>query len=67
MDNSTQAGDLLSEKEVAAILKVSRHTLQNWRWSNTGLRALKIGTRAVRYRRSEVEAFINGERRQVAR
>ena len=39
--------DLLTEKEVAAILRVSVSTLQQWRWRGVELQFLKIGS-AVR-------------------
>lgn len=51
--------DLLTEREVADRLRVSEKTLQNWRWAGEGgPRAIKLGKRAVRYRRADVEAFI---------
>lgn len=51
--------DLLTEREVADRLRVSEKTLQNWRWCGEGgPRAIKLGKRAVRYRRADVEAFI---------
>ena len=51
--------DLLTEREVADRLRVSEKTLQNWRWIDEGgPRAIKLGKRAVRYRRADVDAFI---------
>ena len=48
---------LLTEREVAALTKTSPKMWQNRRCAGDGPAFLKIG-RAVRYRRSEVEAWI---------
>jgi len=50
--------DLLNEREVADLLHVAVNTVRNWRWRAEGPRAIKLGKRAVRYRRADVEAFI---------
>lgn len=50
--------DLLDEREVASILAIAVKTLRNWRWRGEGPRAIKVGRRAVRYRRADVHAFI---------
>lgn len=55
-----QPGDLLDEKEAAAIAGLSTTTFRNWRSLKQGPHFLKIGKRAVRYRRSDLEAFFNG-------
>lgn len=52
------AGDLLSEKEAAAALALSASTLRNWRCKNQGPKAVRVGTRSIRYRRADLEAFI---------
>ena len=56
-------GNLLDEREAAAILGASVQTLRNWRWRGQGPRALKIGLRMVRYRRADLEAFVEGKGR----
>lgn len=50
-------GELLTQQETAALLKVSVSTLKRWRTVGTGPRYLRVG-RAVRYRRSDVEAWL---------
>ena len=50
--------DLLDEREVATALSVALNTLRNWRWKGEGPRFVKLGKRAVRYRRADVDAFI---------
>ena len=53
-------GDLLDEREAAAILSASVQTLRNWRWRREGPRFRKIGARMVRYARADLLAFIEG-------
>lgn len=50
--------DLLGEKEVAAELGIAPGTLRNWRSLRTGIPYVKLGKRAIRYRRADVDAFI---------
>lgn len=50
---------LLTDKEAAAEFGISRPTL--WRWRKTVPNfpsPVRIGPRAVRYRRADIEAFI---------
>lgn len=59
-------GDLVTEREAAAILSASVQTLRNWRWAGKGPRVRKIGQRLVRYHRADLAAFIeagNGSER----
>ena len=55
-----EPGDLLDERETAAILSASVQTLRNWRWRGEGPRFRKIGTRMVRYVRADLLSFIEG-------
>jgi hypothetical protein len=48
---------LLNEAQTAAFLNVSVRTLQQWRVSGRGPRYTKL-SRAVRYQRADLEAFI---------
>lgn len=50
--------DLLNEIEAAALLNVAAKTLSNWRTRGEGPRTIKIGARLVRYRRGDLDAFI---------
>jgi predicted DNA-binding transcriptional regulator AlpA len=54
-------GDLVDEREAAAILSASVQTLRNWRWSGNGPRWRKVGQRMVRYHRADLAAFIEGK------
>lgn len=53
--NST---DILTPKETANYLRVTEGTLGNWRCAGKGPRALRFGSRAVRYRFADLESFI---------
>jgi len=48
---------LLTEAEAGRELALAVKTLQRWRWSGRGPRFIKLGG-AVRYRREDLEAFI---------
>lgn len=52
-----QPGDLIDEREAAAILGVSRKTLLNWRALRRGPRYRKIGARLVRYHVADLVEF----------
>jgi len=53
---------LLSTEEVAEILRRPPRTLRQWRYLGEGPRYLKIGV-TVRYRTSDVEAWIKAQER----
>lgn len=55
---SLASGDLLDEKETAALLGIAIRTLRNWRCTFKGPRFYKVGKRIVRYRRADLETFI---------
>ena len=48
--------DLLTVKEVAKKLKVSRPTV--YTFIGLGLKPIKLGARSVRFRHTEVERFV---------
>lgn len=56
-----EPGDLVDEREAAAILAASVQTLRNWRWARKGPRVRKVGQRLVRYHRADLAAFIAGD------
>jgi excisionase family DNA binding protein len=49
--------DLLDDEKLSGILDVPVGTLANWRYQGKGPRFVKVG-RHVRYRRSDVEAWL---------
>lgn len=54
-------GELLDEKETAEVLRTAVNTLRNWRALRKGPAFVKIGERLVRYRRTDLAAFIGGK------
>lgn len=59
-------GELVDEKEAAAILSIAVTTLRNWRTQRQGPQFVKVGSRLVRYRRSDLSAFLAKPSQQVA-
>jgi hypothetical protein len=55
-----EPGDLVDEREAAAILAAEVRTLRNWRALGKGPRYHKIGQRMVRYLRADLTTFIAG-------
>lgn len=53
----TLTDQLFNEHEVSAALNASVHTLRNWRYRGKGPKYIKL-SRCVRYRASDVEAFL---------
>lgn len=58
--------DLLTGAQVAELLGVPRATLAGWRHRNRGPRSFRLG-RTVRYRRADVEAWVEAEFERTAR
>ena len=50
---------LLTEKEAALYLNISPYWLQKQRCLGTGPLYVVIGSRAIRYRLSDLEAYVN--------
>jgi excisionase family DNA binding protein len=55
--------DILTEKDVANILSVKPRTVRLWRHSR-GLPFIKITTKEIRFRRADIDEWL--ERRRVA-
>ena len=49
---------LLTTKEAARILAVSEAFLERDRWAGAEIPFVRVGSRGVRYRRSDLEAYI---------
>jgi len=63
-DQSSFAYELLTEGEVARILRLSVFKLQQDRSKGRGLTYVRLGKRTIRYRRSDVCAFIDAAARR---
>ena len=53
------ADEFLTSEDVARITKIPVGTLKAWRHYRTGPRSFKLGDRTVRYRRSDVDAWLD--------
>lgn len=56
-----QPDTLMTRKEVAAVLHVNPRTLTRWRQEGIGPQPLTLAPRVVRYRASDVQAFIEAQ------
>lgn len=51
----------LNEHEAATLTRFSVGTLRNMRSAKRGPRYLKVSNRAIRYKRSDIESWMNGQ------
>lgn len=54
---------LLNTTEAAHYLGVSKAFLERDRWAGARIPFIKVGTRAVRYRRSDLDSYLDGRLR----
>jgi predicted DNA-binding transcriptional regulator AlpA len=61
MPQDTTLSDLLTTREAAAVLGIQAQTLHAWRAARRESQPayVRIGSRAVKYRRADLEAYIN--------
>ena len=69
MNNPTFSNDLIDQHEVAAILGVTVHTVRYWRKRSIrqGPPWIRLGYKAVRYCRADVETFARAKRAETYR
>lgn len=53
--------ELLNTAEAARLLGMSKAFLERDRWAGARIPYIKIGSRAVRYRRKDLESYIEGK------
>ena len=63
MPRKINAADVLKQSEVADLLGVSEVTLARYRMRGDGPTYVKVSNRCVRYLRSDIEAWLVGQRR----
>ncbi|RYU62549.1 DNA-binding protein [Methylolobus aquaticus] len=51
---------LLTTQEAAALLGVSMAFLERDRWAGARIPFIKVGSRAVRYRSADLDAYVQG-------
>lgn len=52
---------LLTTKEAAKLLGMSRSFLERDRWQGARIPFVRVGTRAVRYRQEEIHRYLNAQ------
>lgn len=55
----TQTNQLLTEHETARLLNLTTRCLQAWRLRGTGLPFIRISSRCIRYRMSDIQQWID--------
>ena len=50
--------ELLTTEDAARILGLKRSALENWRWKGGGIPFVRVTPRVIRYRREDLEKFI---------
>lgn len=61
MGNAPLRGQMLTTRELAEAAGVHPKTVERWRYEGIGPRPVKLGPRTVRYTRSEVRKFLEGD------
>ena len=56
--------ELVKTPQAAAILDLQPATLEQWRWRGEGPVFVRLSSRAIRYRRSDLKKFIESRRRR---
>ncbi len=56
--------NLLNTQQAASLLGVSKAFLEHDRWAGARIPFIKVGARAVRYRLSDLESYIDAQVRQ---
>lgn len=56
--NLTDAPEYLTIKQLAEVLQVPVATIYQWRYLGEGPKGIRVSGRHVRFRRSDVEAFL---------
>lgn len=55
------SSNIYTPKEAAAFLKVSEKTLEGWRSAEVGPQFYRMGSRRVRYFKSDLEAWVKSK------
>jgi len=64
---SVVPGELLTTKEAANYLGMPESTLRWWRYIGTGPASFKLGPRTVKYKRSDLDEWVEGAYAQTVR
>ena len=56
--------ELLTQTDAAEILKIGARSLEQWRYKGIGPKFVRISGRAIRYRQSDIDAWVQANVRQ---
>ena len=59
MDCIENEEKLLAEQEASQFLNIAIDTLRSWRKKKINLPFIKVGTKLVRYKRSDLQEYLN--------
>lgn len=62
-----EAGGLLDTAAAAAVLGVRPQTLAEWRTNGRGPRFIRVSARRIRYRRTDLDAWLDAQTRTHTR
>ena len=62
-EDTEMYAQLLNTQQAATILGVSKAFLERDRWAGARIPFIKVGSRAVRYRMSDIDAYIKSNQR----
>jgi excisionase family DNA binding protein len=63
MGHDDNRDQLMTTREVAERLRVSTVTVERWRYERKGPTPVRLGTRTIRYRSSDVEQLVSDRQR----
>jgi predicted DNA-binding transcriptional regulator AlpA len=58
LNGCQESTEFLSQDEVAEIIRLSPETLAQWRWLRNEIPFIRLGTKCVRYRQCDLDAWI---------
>jgi hypothetical protein len=62
MIETITASDLLTPNEAARTVRRSLSALNRDRWLKTGIPFIRVGPKTIRYRRADIEEYLNARR-----
>lgn len=61
---TSETDPLLTERQAAEYINASPRSMQTWRRQGHGPRFCRLGSRMIRYRRSDLDAWVSGDANQ---
>lgn len=61
---TVEADETMNDRQAAEMLGMRRETLQRWRCQGKGPKFIQISARCIRYRKSDLSAWLNSKTKQ---